>query len=132
MPKQYGSKEAAEFVGTDTKRLRQFLRQDSTYTNAAQRADKRYVFEKKDLPTLKRRFLAWQEKTSAKAAPTRRRTRRNSDGTMPEYVASIPADQLPANLREERDRISRERVDRLEERLKAAGLHISQIRDRVS
>lgn len=129
------TREMAEKLDTDPKRLRRFLRADATYRNAGQGG--RYEFTDKDVPTLRKRFAAWVEKTAkaaeAKAsASTAPRARRRVKGEVPPMssdIAKIPAGKLTKAQRAERDRHSRARVDRLEERLKAAGLHISQRAD---
>jgi hypothetical protein len=124
------SKEVAAAIGTDPKRLRRFLRADNTYRNAGQGG--RYVFTDRDMPTLKKRFAAWESKASAAKVgavadkPARRRKGKDEVPAMPENIAIVPAAKLTTKQREERDRLSRERVDRLEERLRAAGLHVSQ------
>lgn len=121
------TREIADKLGTDPKRLRRFLRSDVTYRNAGQGG--RYEFTDRDVPTLKKRFDAWDAAASAKTTERPRKTRRSTtrvDEPMPDYIASKPASKLTTAEREERDRRSRERVDRLEARLKASGLHISQ------
>lgn len=121
------TRQAAEALGTDSKRLRRFLRADPTYRNAGQGG--RYEFAEKDLTTLKKRFDAWVVKT-AKSEPTRA-PRRRGNREIPAMDESILGRALTSTEREERDKRSRERVDRLEERLRAAGLHVSQARDRT-
>lgn len=126
------TRETAEAIGTDPKRLRRFLRADATYRNAGQGG--RYEFTKKDLPTLKKRFDAWSAKNAkpADGAPVSPRRRRAKDevGPVPAHVANVPAHALTPEQRAEVRRVSEARVDRLEEKLMAAGLHISQMRAR--
>lgn len=126
------TREVAEALKTDPKRLRRFLRSDVTYRNAGQGG--RYEFTEKDLPTLRKRFDAWQNgkpSSPAKGDPDRpaRRRRRGKD-EVPAMGVEIATKKLSTTEREKRDKLSRERVDRLEERLRAAGLHISQSRHR--
>lgn len=129
------TREAADKLNTDAKRLRRFLRADNTYRNAGHGG--RYEFTEKDIPTLQKRFAKWAGADDAKKkkpAPeaSAKSDRREAPGrrevpAMAEVVARIPANKLPDAVRAERDRLSRERVDRLEKRLIATGLHISQI-----
>lgn len=119
------TREVAEKLGTDPRRLRRFLRSDNTYRNAGQGG--RYEFTDKDLPTLKKRFAAWDEtasKSKATEAPKRRGPRE-----VPAMPVEVAVKKLTASERKRRDRLSRERVDRLEAALKAKGLHVSQRRD---
>lgn len=126
------TREVAEKLGTDPRRLRRFLRSDNTYRNAGQGG--RYEFTDKDIPTLRKRFAAWDESTSkptsekSPAVQSSRRSRADAPG-MDASIANKPAGKLTRTERERRDKLSRERVDRLEARLMAAGLHVSQRRD---
>lgn len=127
------TREVAEKLDTDPKRLRRFLRADPTYRNAGQGGH--YEFTDKDLPTLRKRFDAWLAKTvtktaaaSSKSSKTSRRRKTKAKEIPPMPVDIATKRRLTPKEREERDLRSRQRVDRLEERLKAAGLHISQSR----
>lgn len=123
------TREAAEQLKTDPKRLRRFLRQDPTYRNAGQGG--RYEFTDKDIPTLRKRFETWVIATAKpdNAVAPARRSRKKAGDSMPVHIANVPAHKLTTKQREERNRLSRERVDRLEAALKAKGLHISQRQD---
>lgn len=123
------TREMADKLGTDPKRLRRFLRADPTYRNAGQGG--RYEFAERDVATLRKRFDVWLEKTIKAAAEKTAAAPRRSRGEiqpMPARIANVPAARLTRSQREERDRISKERVDRLESRLIAAGLHVSQMK----
>lgn len=125
------TRQMADKLETDPKRLRRFLRADPTYRNAGQGG--RYEFDDKDVATLKKRFSAWLEKTAkdaaAKAKPTGPRRVKGEIPPMPANIANVPAGRLTKAQREERDQLSRQRVDRLEARLMAAGMHVSQRAD---
>lgn len=126
------TREVADHLNTDPKRLRRFLRADPTYRNAGQGG--RYEFTKKDMATLEKRFSAWcaendkkkrtTDKPAAAGIPTPRAKKELSDDAP--MSSGILGRRLSTKEREERDRLSRERVDRLEYQLMAAGLHISQ------
>lgn len=131
---QVNTREAAEAVGTDSKRLRRFLRSDPTYRNAGQGG--RYEFTAKDIPTLKKRFAAWAADKPASgtsvASTTSRRRRKGEVEAMDVSIANRPAEKLTKTERERRDALSRERVDRLERALYSRGMHISQMRRGVN
>jgi hypothetical protein len=117
----YDTKAAAERIGTTPKKLRQFLRSDPTFRNAG--AGGKYAFSDADLVVLEKRFNAKAPAAEAKARTPRRQVKDT------DFI--LTTDQLHRGLtrseRERRDAASRERVDRLEARLRAAGLHLSQM-----
>lgn len=141
------SSEAAVKLGTTPKELRRFLRADSSYTNAANTSSGRYSFTDSEFLVLKSRFDAWMNKNAGRKRPRPvnvdadkpgtaqgmrddlRRTRNTDAPGLPKRFATA---RLTTSERERRDRLSHERVDRLEQRLLAAGLHISQLRREVS
>lgn len=122
--------EVAAKLETTPKVLRRFLRQDTTYNNAG--AGGRYIFEDRDIPTLRKRFNDWADKNAnrprgAKVNSKRRLSKgdNRSDIIPVEKIRSrSPRDQAAIRAAAEA------RVDRLEEMLKAAGLHISQMKER--
>lgn len=118
----FSASEAAAELGTDGKTLRRFLRQDSTYKNAG--SGGRYEFTTADMPKLTEKFNAWHNRPKSSKS-TGVALIEDQPGLAHSIVRSRdPEDQ--ARVRQ----LSRERVDRLEAALKAAGLHISQMRDR--
>lgn len=120
------AQQAAEKIGTDAKTLRRFIRSPKS-TFKAVGSGGRYEFDEKDIPTLKKLFTAWR------TAPTQKTTRdketvavakfKDTDSPMP---VSILHGRMPRKTREQRDAMSRARVDRLEAQLRAANKHISQ------
>jgi hypothetical protein len=118
----FSASEAAAELGTDGKTLRRFLRQDPSFKNAG--SGGRYEFTTADMPKLTEKFNAWHN---------RPKTSRSVGQPMISDAAGLPHSIVRS--RDPRDQarvrqLSQERVDRLEAALKAAGLHISQMRDR--
>jgi hypothetical protein len=131
------SSEAARKLGTTSKELRRFLRADPSYTNAASTSSGRYNFTDSEFSILQRRFTAWQSKNAGrKRAPrvdgdaSEPRTTRKRSNDQPGLPTGFATRKLYTSEREQRDRLSRERVERLEQQLLATGLHISQMRTR--
>lgn len=132
------SSEVAEKLGTTPKELRRFLRADPSYTNASHTSTRRYNFTDQDFPTLQRRFAAWQSKNVGRKrvaktvsdVPTqpKRRVRPSKDVGLPTDILDR---RLYTSERERLNQLSRERAQRLENQLMAAGLHLSQNRDRA-
>lgn len=119
------SKIVAEELGTEPRTLRRFLRDDVTYKNAG--SGGRYSFTERDLPTLRKRFAAWQSGVEA------RRAKRDTSGLVNRPRAA--ADREPDVIKiprctAELKRKEREQIERLEARLRECGLHISQMRER--
>lgn len=121
--------EVAAQLKTTPKVLRRFLRADPTFRNAG--SGGRYNFEKSDLPVLKKRFQAWQEKAASK--PRTKAPRRTADveGNSDVIDARLLRSKDP-RVQAEIKRRAEARVDRLEKMLKAKGLHISQMKERES
>lgn len=119
------SKAVASELNTDPRTLRRFLRADPTYRNAG--SGGRYEFTPSNLPTLKKRFSAWQ------AGVEVRRSKRDTTGLVNKRK---PAEVEPETITipkctpalRKRDA---EQVERLEARLRECGLHVSQLRDRA-
>lgn len=123
------SKAAAERLETTPRTLRRFLRSDPHFNNAG--AGGKYSFDEADFLTLKKRFTAWRDENAGKGSNTPTKRKLTSDENDPTAMPlEILGRRLSRNERAERDRRSRERVDRLEAALKEKGLHISQMRDR--
>jgi hypothetical protein len=127
--KIYSAKEAAAELGTDGRTLRRFLRTpDSGFTPVGSGGS--YSFSTADMPKLKTAFSKWNTRPSRNAVKTAR------DG-QPLITDAPGVSARVANSKARKDRatvqkLTTERLDRLEAALKAAGLHISQMRDRDS
>lgn len=126
----------ADQLGTDPKTLRRFIRSNACPFDAVG-AGGRYDFTPADVTAMADPFRAWSAGTDApkpKAAPKAPRTRRAK--TQAEIDAAVWAEEGPVVLPDIRDphvlaevrRLGAERAARLDERLLAAGLHISQHR----
>lgn len=120
------SKQVATEIGTEPRTLRRFLRDDPTYRNAG--SGGRYVFTERDIPTLLKRFTTWQagvEVRRAKRDTTGLVNRRSQASQEEPEVIDIP--RCTAELRQR----EREQIERLENRLRECGLHVSQLKDRA-
>lgn len=121
--------QAAAALNTEPKILRRFLRADEHYANAG--AGGRYDFEDVEITLLRERFQMWSNDKAAKApVKARQRVERNDVATQ-RMSSTILGRKLYASERTRRDAIARARVDKLEAALIAAGLHISQMKERV-
>jgi hypothetical protein len=138
------TKSAAAAIGTEPRVLRRFLRDPKSSVETVG-SGSRYEFTEDELGELSAAFRAWQN-----AKPTAHRAARVDDCTKQrmrdEEVWSEEAERRAARglgpivLHDLRDPRTRNRViakaraqeRRLEERLFAAGLHITQLRRRVS
>lgn len=133
------TREVAEALGTTPKVLRQFLRSAvSTFTAVGSNA--RYDFSETDVRAMAPRFARWASgKKNAVTGPvvvqskpnaTTTRTHADKDQAVwdEEGPVKLPDIRDPRVLAEVR-RAEADRVARLEERLLAAGLHISQWAD---
>lgn len=139
------TKQAAKEIGTEARILRRFLRDPkSTYTTVG--SGSRYTFGEDDLQELSRAFKAWQcTKPSITRGPrvdpdakqrvideevwaeeAELRTRRGLPAGI--ILCDLRNREVLARVR----RIAQAREDRLNERLMAAGLHISQMNRRAS
>lgn len=139
------SRAVADMLGTTPKILRQFLRSPQS-TFQAVGSNARYEFTTNDLPTLRKRFAEWAAKRSTPATvkPTKsnvaqaqrdeavtKRTQAERDRAVwdEEGPVVLPDIRNPAVLQAVRD-TARAQEMRLDELLMAAGLHITQWRDR--
>lgn len=124
--------ETAAELKTEAKILRRFLRADANYANAG--AGGRYVFSPEDLPQLRERFNAWLGDKAAKA-PAKPKVIKNAtpadDIAAQRLPRRILGRKLYASERTRREAIGAARAERLDQMLLAAGLHISQIKERV-
>lgn len=118
MGKQYTATEAAKELGIEAKKLRSLLRDSKEFTAPGSGAS--WTFTTGDFPRLRRIVKEWQDRP--KGSKTQRTTVIRDDVGLPMSVAM--KDKRAVRL------ISEARVDRLEEALLAAGLHISQIDER--
>lgn len=126
MAEVLSSKMVAEMLDTEPRTLRRFLRDDVTYRNAG--SGGRYEFTARDLPTLKKRFVGWQAGVEA------RRAKRDTSGLQKKTKANEPEPDvidIPKCTPQLRAK-EREQIARLEDRLKQCGLHISQLKVRVT
>lgn len=135
--------EVAGVIGTTPRILRQFLRSPMS-TFVAVGSGARYDFTDKDLSTLKRRFSEWQG--AGKPRPDSAKKAKPKADAKPRAKADVQrerdlaewAEEGPVSLDDIRDPKVRARVkanaraaeDRLELRLMATGLHITQLGDR--
>jgi hypothetical protein len=143
----------ADNLGTDPKTLRRFLRDPGTsFTPVG--SGGRYSFTQADLAEIRREFEPWQRRQAAKAhAKTPAATMGTRAGTTPAraVLTQLDRDRLvweeearvmggPPVLQDLRDPRVRAQVraaaqaadDRLTAALLAAGLHVSQMRDRAA
>lgn len=129
------SKEVAALLGTTTRILRRFLRSPQS-TFSAVGSGARYDFNDSDIPTLRKRFIEWSGVKVDPELPAEHVERPTT--TQDDRDVQVWSEEGPVVLPDIRDpRIlaqvraaEAERVARLEERLMAAGLHISQWADR--
>ena len=137
------TKQAAQAIGTEARVLRRFLR-DPKNNHCTVGSGSRYDFKEDQLEGLKREFMSWQQ-----AKPAAVRAPRDPDAKQREIDQAVWAEELelrarrglgPVVLGDLRDRnvlarvrrVAQAREDRLNERLMAAGLHISQMNRRAS
>lgn len=112
--------EAATELKTDGRTLRRFLRKHPAYQNAG--SGGRYVFTEDDMPVLQKRFTEWNDRSkTSKAVGT------TMIADAPGLPARIVNSRLPQDIATVKAH-TKDRVDRLEAALYAAGLHISQMR----
>jgi hypothetical protein len=137
------TKEAAEALGTTPRELRAFLRSEfSTFVPVG--SGSRYDFNDKDIVTLGKRFPEWKgagKPNSKKTGSTTTTTTRSSSAKRENQRRKdsvVWAEESPVVLEDIRNPRVRARVmadakaaeDRLELRLLAAGLHITQLGNR--
>lgn len=126
MAEALSSKMVASELGIEPRTLRRFLRDDPTYRNAG--SGGRYAFTTRDLPTLRKRFAAWQNGVDVRRAKRDTSGLVNRGRTPQEEPEVIEIPKCTPGLRKK----EREQVERLEQRLKECGLHITQMRDRAT
>lgn len=117
------TKAVAEFLATEPRTLRRFLRDDPTYRNAG--SGGRYVFTNRDLATLKKRFTAWLAGVDAKRAKrdiSGLQNRRPAPQDEPETII-IP--RCTPELRAKEAALDAWLIDRL----RACGISVPQLRD---
>jgi hypothetical protein len=112
--------EAAKELGIEPKRLRALLRASSEFKAPGSGAS--WSFSKDDLPTLRKIV----EGAPIRGSKTAKNTPITDEAGLP---IKICRSKHPHDLAVVRQ-LSEARVDRLEAALLAAGLHISQLRDR--
>lgn len=126
------TKTVAAALGTEPKVLRRFLR-DPKSTYAAVGSGSRYNFTDNDLPELARRFQEWSGSKASRPVVVRVP---QDENTQREKDIAVWEEEGPIFLEDIRDPRVRRRVKdvaaaqmaRLDERLMAVGLHISQRR----
>lgn len=122
-------KKVASTLNTEPRKLRRFLREDSTYMNVGQGG--RYKFTYADLEMLRERFTLWQEGVNT------RRAKRNTTGLMNNSAVKVAAEEEaePAVIEIPKctpalRKLEAEQIARLERRLRECGLHVTQMKDR--
>jgi hypothetical protein len=128
------TKAVASALGTEPKILRRFLR-DPKSTYAAVGSGSRYDFTENDLPELTRRFQEWAGNKASRPVTVRvapdEDTQRLKDEAVWEEEGPIFLDDIRnPQVRNRVKAIAAAQMARLDERLLAAGLHISQLRYR--
>jgi hypothetical protein len=133
--------EAAHRLGTTPRMLRQFLRSPMS-TFVAVGSGSRYEFDERDVDTLRKRFSEWQGAGKPKpvnvSAP--KPAKPNRGDKQKEMDRQVWEEEGPVAIEDIRDPRVRARVqanaqaaeERLNMRLLAAGLHITQLGDRQS
>jgi hypothetical protein len=132
------TKAVAEYLGTEARILRRFLR-DKKSTFRAVGSGSRYTFVEADLPELQRRFRTWLgDKPTAPRTATRSKPtdpvadqRAKDMAVWAEEEAQSGCPLIPdirdVRVRRAVQRTAREQEQRLMERLMAVGLHVSQM-----
>jgi hypothetical protein len=128
------TKAVAAALGTEPKILRRFLR-DPKSTYAAVGSGSRYNFTENDLPELTRRFQEWSGNKASRPVivrvPHDQDTQRKKDQAVWDEEGPVcMADIRDPRVRRRVKEVAKAQMDRLDERLLAAGLHISQLRYR--
>lgn len=129
---------AAQF-GVTPKRLRDFWRASPDYANCGSGGT--YDWQPSDLPAMREKFDAWaasravvrEARTPRDITPANDRTvirRAMADHDRPLPVSILRVAGTTRTDRVRAAELSRQRVDRLEARLRELGLHVSQLRDR--
>lgn len=128
------TKAVAAALGTEPKILRRFLR-DPKSTYAAVGSGARYNFTDADLPELSRRFSEWSGSKSSRPViarvPQDEDTRREKDIAVWEEEGPIIVEDIRnPGVRARVKAVAAAQMARLDERLMAVGLHVSQMRYR--
>jgi len=130
-PTDMDTKTVAAALNTDPKVLRRFLR-DPRSTFSAVGSGARYEFTEADIPELSRRFSDWAGTKPAKPAVVRTvptvSQRQLDEAVWEEEGPVVIEDIRDPRVRARVKAVAQERARRLDERLLAAGLHISQHR----
>lgn len=134
--------EVAELLGTTPRVLRQFLRSPvSTFVAVGSGA--RYEFNDRDVPTIKKRFADWNSQGKPKPIVTKPKAQRSQSAKLEaqhQKDVRVWEEEGSILLEDIRDPRVRRRVQlaaqaaeaRLNMRLMAVGLHITQLGDRES
>ena len=128
------TKAVAAALNTEPKILRRFLR-DPKSTYAAVGSGSRYNFTDNDLPELSRRFAEWSGNKASRPVTIRVQpdedTKREKDLAVWEEEGPVVLEDIRnPGVRARVKVVAAAQVARLDERLMAAGLHISQLRYR--
>lgn len=113
------TRQVAEQLGCTPKVVRQFFRSDDSIANVGSGA--RYTVDVKDMARIKRRFNEWMGDRALA-------NREDEQPDRPGIPVARLSGKLTSKQRAERDRLTKERVDRLEASLRARGLHVSQMK----
>jgi hypothetical protein len=134
----YTSAQAADQLRTDAKTLRRFLRATPEWSNPG--SGGRYAFEASDIKAMRKQFPAWlaDQSTGTKSAKPKTRAKIKITATGKPKV--VPADLPPVDTSESPEVwdgplpdvttariVGAERARRLDARLRATGVHISQL-----
>lgn len=134
--------EVAELLGITPRILRQFLRSPvSTFVAVGSGA--RYEFNDRDVPTIKKRFAEWNIQGKPKPTVTKPKAQKSQTDKLEAQLKkdrAVWAEEGPIHLEDIRDPRVRARVKadaeaaeaRLNMRLLAVGMHITQLGDRES
>ena len=128
------TKAVAEYLGTEARILRRFLR-DKKSTFQAVGSGSRYTFVEADLPELERRFRTWlgdkpvtpRSTVRIKPMDPEADQRAKDAAVWAEEGAVVIADIRDIRVRRSVQRTAREQEARLMERLLAVGLHVAQM-----
>lgn len=131
------TKAVATLLGTETRILRRFLR-DPRSTFKAVGSGSRYEFTEADIPEVERRFNDWLGTKQANRPTVVLKSVADTIESQREKDRAVWEEEGPVFLPDLRDpkvlaqvrRKAKTWDDRLQERLMAAGLHISQMQGR--
>ena len=130
------TKAVAEILRTESRILRRFIR-DKKSTFQAVGSGSRYDFPESDLPELKRRFAEWagNRQLARPQTTTTNKTPVDPEKVQRERDEAVWAEEGPVVMKDIRDprvlaqvrAVARAQERRLNDRLLAAGRHISQL-----